>query len=123
MHNGYDSDGKWIDTMQVCINGHVINDSYEKNPQFNQDYCEKCGKRTIIKCQNCHKPIPGHIHYEDFVSTFYKKTAPDHCRYCNKPYPWNRGLRKSKRGVKVVFGHLKKFIEWFAGVVQKLRKK
>ena len=29
----YDSDGKWIDTMQICKNGHVINDSYGRFPE------------------------------------------------------------------------------------------
>ena len=85
MHDNYDSDGKWIDTMQICMNGHVINASYMKNPQFNQDYCEQCGKRTITECPSCREPIPGHIHYKDFVSIPYKKTAPDHCRYAINP--------------------------------------
>ena len=119
----YDSDGKYIDTMQVCMNGHVVNDSYHRSPESNQDYCEKCGEKTITECEDCRKSIPGRIHYEGVVSLYFIKIAPDYCRYCNKPYPWNKGVRKSGRGVKSGFGYLKRFIEWSAEVIRKLRKK
>ena len=121
MFDDYDAGSKWVDTMQICKSGHVINDCYIKYPEDNQDYCEKCGEGTITVCENCHKPIPGRVHYTHVA--IGRAAAPDYCRYCNRPYPWNKGLRKSKRGVKSVFGHLKRFIEWFAEVVQKLRKK
>ena len=31
-------------TAQICLNGHVITDSYDKNPEFRQNYCDKCGQ-------------------------------------------------------------------------------
>ena len=34
----------WRDTMQVCLNGHVINDSFHKYPDSNKDFCESCGE-------------------------------------------------------------------------------
>ena len=118
----YDSDGKWIDTMQVCRNGHVINDSYIKSPEFNQENCQKCGKETITECENCNKPIPGHIHYSNVVSLYFKTSAPDYCLNCQEPYPWNRGMKKGKRRIKSGFQHLKKFIEWSVEQIRKLKK-
>lgn len=39
--------GKWKDTMQVCMNGHLINASFEKYPDRNKDYCAKCGQKQL----------------------------------------------------------------------------
>ena len=51
----------WRDTMQVCLNGHVINDSFVKSPEYNKEHCDRCGKKTITNCPNCDKPIPGDL--------------------------------------------------------------
>lgn len=123
MYDSYDPGKKWVDTMQICKNGHIINDCFIKYPESNQDYCVKCGKETITECENCNKSIPGQIHYPNVVGGFYTMTAPNYCQYCRHPFPWNKGVRKAKTGVKSGFGQLGRLIEWFAGLVEKVRKK
>ena len=59
MYFGYREPEPWRDTMQVCMNGHVINAGYKKYPEFNKDFCIKCGAKTIINCPSCETPIPG----------------------------------------------------------------
>ena len=48
----------WRDTMQVCLKGHVINAGTQKYPQYNKDFCDLCGAKTITNCPNCNAPIP-----------------------------------------------------------------
>lgn len=77
----------WQDVMQVCINGHLINSSSKKYPQYNKDYCDKCGGKTIINCPNCNKPIPGSYHRTGIVG-FSTTDVPAMCQYCGNSYPW-----------------------------------
>jgi hypothetical protein len=32
------------DIAQVCPNGHVANDSTQRDPEFNMEFCDKCGE-------------------------------------------------------------------------------
>lgn len=78
----------WRDVMQVCLNGHVINDGYQKYPQYNKEYCDKCGAKTITSCQNCGNPIPGDMQDTGVVAVGFQKPAPDFCQYCGEKFPW-----------------------------------
>jgi hypothetical protein len=80
-------DRSWYDTAQVCLNGHVVNDSVKASPEFNQKYCDKCGQPTITECQNCNHPIRGYYHSPGVI---YPSTRepPSFCHECGKPYPW-----------------------------------
>ena len=108
--------------MQVCRNGHVINASYIKSPEFNRDRCEKCGKETITECEKCNDSIPGYIHYPNTVTLPYEKTAPNYCSSCGESFPWNKGVRKSKRRIESIFKSGRKFADWIIESVSKLRK-
>lgn len=91
------------DTAQICLNGHVINDSFEREPEKNKEYCRDCGAKTITKCPNCEKEIEGAkyiIPYalsgpyakELFPGNRYEKVSnyekPKYCTNCGTPYPW-----------------------------------
>lgn len=78
----------WYDTMQVCLNGHVINDCFKAHPQFNRKFCEKCGTATIATCQKCGKDIPGYYHAAGIVSLVSKDKPPDRCGECGGAFPW-----------------------------------
>ena len=54
----------WYDVAQICLNGHVINESVKEYPKFNKKYCDKCGASTITNCPNCHAEIQGEYHKE-----------------------------------------------------------
>ena len=72
-----------FDVAQICLKGHVINERYLSEPQYNQDFCAKCGKKTINACTECNKQIRGaHSGARGFVS------APAHCIGCGHEFPW-----------------------------------
>lgn len=78
----------WYDVAQICLNGHVINDSVKKYPQQNKKFCDKCGVATITNCQNCNAEIQGEYHVEGVISSVSHYIAPAFCPNCGKPYPW-----------------------------------
>ncbi len=113
----------WRDTMQVCMNGHVINSSVRKYPEYNQDYCEKCGEKTITNCPNCNKPIPGNM--QDTGVVGFGGTAPEHCQHCGQPFPWIDKIREEKRktaGEKPIES-LHKIFSKFHSIVRQLRRR
>ena len=79
----------WQDTMQVCLNGHVINAGFIKYPHRNKDFCDSCGEKTITNCPNpeCDEPISGDRQDTGVVS-FIQRPAPDFCTYCSEAFPW-----------------------------------
>ena len=79
----------WTDTMQVCLNGHLITTCSKKYPHYKRDYCSDCGEKTITTCPNpdCKKPIPGYRHLAGVVSSV-KMPIPPYCPSCGKPFPW-----------------------------------
>ena len=81
------------DIAKICINGHVIKDSLQMNPQIDQKFCDKCGDVLITKCPNCNANIRGKKHIRDVTSItngrVFPLTKPDQfCYNCGKPYPW-----------------------------------
>lgn len=78
----------WRDTMQVCLNGHVINDGFHKYPESNKNFCDSCGAKTIINCPNCDKSIPGELQDTGVVALGFQKSAPDFCKHCGEAFPW-----------------------------------
>ena len=81
---GKEIEPKWQDIMQVCLGGHIINSSYEKNPEYNEDFCPNCGKKTITQCPKCHADIRGKMHGTYAVPLKVK----DNCGKCGAPFPW-----------------------------------
>lgn len=77
----------WFDVAQICLNGHVINEATKKFPQFNKDFCDKCGAKTITQCPHCSTNIRGKYHVEGvFAPSRFR--APAFCPDCGVPYPW-----------------------------------
>jgi hypothetical protein len=85
----------YYDIMQVCKKGHQINDSFNKHPENNKNFCDKCGSKTINKCLWCNEPIKGDYHVEG-VCSFLPTSTPNHCHKCGKPYPWAMRVKISK---------------------------
>ena len=83
------------DVMQVCLNGHQITDSYNKDPQFRKDFCDKCGERTIISCPRCEASIRGEYYAEDRLS-INQTSVPEYCHKCGAAYPWTDRKAKIK---------------------------
>lgn len=78
------------DIAQICISGHIINSSTKKRPQFNKNFCDRCGQRSIRECQSCAEPIQG-----DYYGAFAMKAAPAFCHNCGAAYPWTESRLKA----------------------------
>ncbi len=76
----------WRDVMQVCLNGHVINASYQKYPEYNKDFCTACGQKTITQCPKCSNPIPGELQDTGVIGP--PPGAPKFCERCGERFPW-----------------------------------
>ena len=115
------------DTMQVCLNGHVINADFHNHPELNRDFCERCGEETITNCLNpeCGKPILGNLRRATGFIAESRRSAPNFCPSCRESFPWKREemtehletkVEKSMEVLQGVFSE-------FHLIVQKLRKR
>lgn len=81
---------------QICPNGHVINNKSDKFPQYNQNYCEICGKKPIKQCPTCNCPIRGAEMVTwmaaDVIGPYEK---PAFCSQCGNPFPWTEAALKA----------------------------
>lgn len=72
---------------QICLNGHTINEYADTSPERNEQFCRKCGSKTINKCQHCNTSIRGKYMTPGFiVATSY--IPPKFCPSCGQAYPW-----------------------------------
>lgn len=83
----------YYDTAQICINGHIITDSVQIDPQINQKKCDRCGGSLITQCPHCNAGLRGRKHIKDVKSmsggrVVYLNKAKNCCYQCGKPYPW-----------------------------------
>lgn len=91
-----DNNQPWTDIAQICLNGHVINDSIKSSPELNKKFCPDCGEATIIQCHKCNANIPGEIHYPTVLG-FSRYKLPIFCSECGKPYPWTENRIKAAK--------------------------
>ncbi|MFC1912602.1 DUF2321 domain-containing protein [Chloroflexota bacterium] len=78
----------FYEVAQICVNGHVITDSLNSNPEVGRDFCEDCGSPTIMECEYCESSIRGYHHIEGVIGFFPDFKRPSFCPDCGKPYPW-----------------------------------
>jgi len=95
------------DIAQVCPNGHTANDSYQEYPEFNKQFCEKCGEKTITHCTKCNGPIQGAYHSEGVIGVF-EYTPPGYCHHCGNAFPWTERKILAAMELSVEEGHLDK---------------
>jgi REase_DpnII-MboI/Uncharacterized protein conserved in bacteria (DUF2321) len=115
----------WRDVMQVCLNGHVINDSYHQYPQCNKNFCNNCGAKTIISCPNCSNPIPGDMQDTGvvFVGGF-RKYPPDFCQHCGEKFPWDGKINlKAQDAREPPLVILERIFSKFHSIVRQLRNR
>ncbi|SEW49050.1 hypothetical protein SAMN05421841_3990 [Chryseobacterium wanjuense] len=89
------------DAYLVCENGHGVNDSFYKNPEFNKNFCTTCGAKTLKNCPTCGKEIQGDYHIEGVIDLTAGPTpVPDICKYCGTDFPWKSIRAKIAENVK-----------------------
>ncbi|MGN7787758.1 DUF2321 domain-containing protein [Niabella sp. 22666] len=91
--------GKY-DAYLVCENGHGVNDSYYRSPQFNTAFCTTCGSKTFKQCPNCNKDIEGEYHSTGILVLGGSTAVPDICKYCGKDFPWRSKKAQIKENIK-----------------------
>ena len=110
------------DTMQICLNGHVINDEFLRNPKYNKDYCDRCGKETITRCPNrkCDKLIPGRL-----FGSSWSRRAPSFCEHCGEKFPWTRRTeaKRLKEEAEKPIEALQRIFYKFDSIARKLRNR
>ena len=73
---------------QVCLNGHLINETYDQHTGSADNYCFQCGAKTITACPNCNTPLRGYYEVEDLVVLGQETQVESYCYHCGSPYPW-----------------------------------
>ena len=84
------------DVAQICLNGHVVNNSSISHPAHNADYCPDCGKKTITECPKCTAKIRGDYRVSG-LSSFGESPAPAFCYKCGARYPWTESSLSAAR--------------------------
>lgn len=75
------------DVALVCLNGHAINDSAGRSPEFNKKFCKQCGAAAMRDCPSCRSPIQGRYHVAGFLDL--EQWRPHaYCHECGTPFPW-----------------------------------
>ena len=100
----------YYDVQQVCLNGHIINDTIKFRPEANEEYCTLCGKKTITQCPKCSTDIRGAMLINNprgRPSPCESLTvAPAYCLSCGKPYPWTENKILTAIQMFAEFGNL-----------------
>ena len=90
---------EYYDTMQVCMNGHLITSALQENPAQGENFCSHCGAQTIRACPKCLREIRGvrYVSYPHPIAPEYMKrdeypphSTPKFCVHCGEPFPWTR---------------------------------
>ena len=117
------------DTMQVCLNGHMITDDADSQPETKRKFCERCGATTTTQCPKCNARIHGSRRMQNGWTTGVK-APPKNCHGCGESYPWSDKLDLVMNGkssfsaqstnVFIVHGHDNEMKEAVARVLAKL---
>ncbi|MEO9295666.1 MAG: DUF2321 domain-containing protein [Nitrososphaera sp.] len=75
------------DTAQICLNGHTVNSTAHAAPERNEEFCSKCGQKTLTACPACGTCIRG-LHRSDNNS--FEFSFPNYCFKCGTSFPWTQ---------------------------------
>jgi hypothetical protein len=95
--DGENQGGGWHDVAQICVSGHVINSASQDKPQFNQKFCNRCGKATITQCPVCNGAIQGEYHAQGLTVIGEEWPPPAFCQRCGEAYPWTTASLEAAR--------------------------
>jgi REase_DpnII-MboI/Uncharacterized protein conserved in bacteria (DUF2321) len=104
------------DTMQVCLNGHVITDRLRGDPESSRFHCERCGALTLACCPTCGTELPGAGDVLGLLP-IGACPAPRYCPKCGVAFPW---VRKPSTGFEPVAA-LETFLRRVPLVIRQLR--
>lgn len=108
------------DIAQVCPNGHVTNDSTQRYPQHNKDYCDRCGEKTITACAKCNSPIQGDYHVDGALVMGDDYRPPSFCHKCGQAFPWTERSQQAALELFLEENHSEEDQEEFRKSVQQI---
>jgi len=116
------------DAYLICENGHGVNDSYYRHPDFNKKFCTECGAPTRKDCPNCGKDINGEYYVEGVLSFGGGPTkVPDICEHCGKDFPWKSKKGEVKKNIEAESGNdvflIETLMDRFHLVVKQIRQR
>ncbi len=76
-----------FDTAQICLSGHITNDTMLAMPEVSEDYCKRCGEKTITSCPKCDEQIRGAL-LDELGGLSPLRHPPRYCHHCGKAFPW-----------------------------------
>lgn len=91
---GEEDEQTWHDTAQVCLEGYMVNDQAESEPECNKKFCSKCGVATILACLHCSAKIKGYPHIPNVASCSVEEPEK-FCDSCGHLYPWSESSLKA----------------------------
>jgi len=74
----------------------MINASMKKSPQFNKNFCDRCGAKTITNCPGCNNDIQGKYHVQGVFSVSTTQ-ASAYCQSCGNAFPWTETAIKTAK--------------------------
>ena len=77
------------DEAQICPNGHVANDAVRREPERSKTFCDRCGEKTLTRCQNsaCGAVIRG-AYMDELGVVAPSYGPPAFCQSCGGSFPW-----------------------------------
>lgn len=97
----------YYDVAQICLNGHVINRTSQRNPEFNKKFCDQCGAETISACPECNAPLQGEYHVAGVADlSLHWPPADSFCHNCGKPYPWTQARLEAAEEFADILGDI-----------------
>jgi Uncharacterized protein conserved in bacteria len=108
------------DVRQVCLNGHIITNSYNSLPEDRSAFCSECGQATITACPKCETRLRGYYSPDAFVGG-YSPDLPANCHSCGEPFPWAGKI--SKHGELAPEHALNQVFSGFHKVARQLRRR
>jgi hypothetical protein len=90
-------DQPYYEVAQVCLNGHVITDTYNSSLELRKNFCPKCGAQTIHECPHCGENIQGDYIVPGVVVAGRSRRAPAYCHNCGQAFPWTEARLEAAR--------------------------
>lgn len=75
-------------TAQICLNGHCVTTSLERNSELSARFCKDCGSETISQCPSCKANIRGYFEVPGVITLSSSYRPPAYCYACGEPFPW-----------------------------------